>query len=882
MKNRMDGKPDFFAFISHKKSDSRFALKLQRFIESYHLPTEIRRQAKLTERRLYPLCSYEVDFSPNPLYQEMQNKLQNSKYLILLCSEELIKNDPKYVNFEIRTFIECRKAEGVDPCTRIIPIVLSGKYGSEEHECCPEALKELGDSGPIALDRKSYKNDRELFLHVISGMLDINYAVLENRDKKRQRVKKWIAGIAAAVCLMSGALLGEYYIPRERHYLDFVLKDGIPEGIRPLSRSEYTHTKGHYVITEQMHRIQSLEYVNAFGCRIDHADTTAYADRPSAYIFSYTSEGLSSVRYENKAGAPYFILQYSAGSRDSADFRDPYNPAEAYFLGSGFTADPAMMLPDYNEAAHGDISRFRYEYSPEGYVTKIVFCADSTGRLAQDNAVYGLEYERDEAGRVVRTYFLDSLGARRTNADGIWCQQIRYDDRDDLTEQKFIGRDGALTANSDGIFHCVQEYNDQHNLICTSFFDADGKLVLVPSYGAAVQRMQVDERGNPVRIDLLDENGQPAGTEDYCAVAFTYDENGFMSGRTYLNDAGQPVADSNQLYAEIRMENDAKGSVLSCTYFGSDGTPVNNANGFAGEMVEYDGAGRKTKSNYYGADGLPADYCGYGYAAEVLVYDERGREICQSYFGADGKPVDITGPIFGYGYHKVETVYDYGAFTKLSQTFYNAAGEPVNSLSQSFGETYARTVAYIQNGKITSAEYFRADGSLYSALEVTTEYTAQSEMTEKTVSKDGSGSIVNTYTRYFRINGTPKQEDNCEYGEDGRLLGEQTLLYRENGSCQEKVLVEYDEHGRKASEYTVAYDEDGFVLSENYSTFTAEGTRNAEIRAAFHDDGTKTTETLLYGETGSILYRSVKREDGAGNVIESSETYYDKDGRVIG
>ena len=37
------GKAQYFAFISHKSSDSKFSLRLQKFIESYNLPVEVRR-----------------------------------------------------------------------------------------------------------------------------------------------------------------------------------------------------------------------------------------------------------------------------------------------------------------------------------------------------------------------------------------------------------------------------------------------------------------------------------------------------------------------------------------------------------------------------------------------------------------------------------------------------------------------------------------------------------------------------------------------------------------------------------------------------------------------------------------------------------------------
>ena len=84
------GKAHYYAFISHKSTDEKFALKLQRFIETYDLPAHIRQMTDPSVRRLSPICSYEVDFSSSPLLDEMRGKLERSDYLILICSEELL------------------------------------------------------------------------------------------------------------------------------------------------------------------------------------------------------------------------------------------------------------------------------------------------------------------------------------------------------------------------------------------------------------------------------------------------------------------------------------------------------------------------------------------------------------------------------------------------------------------------------------------------------------------------------------------------------------------------------------------------------------------------------------------------------------------------
>lgn len=908
MKHSIDGKATYYAFISHKSADARFALKLQRFIELYNLPTEVQRKANISQKRLTPICSYEIDFSSNPLMDEMRDKLKRSKYLILLCSKELLQTGTKYVNYEIRTFIECKKEEGIDPLTRIIPIIVSGEFGSGEDDCCPEALKELGDNAPIALDRKKYKNDRELFLHAISGMLDIDYAVLENRDKKRQRRKKMILGASLAGLLTGCALLGEYYIPRQYHYLDFVLKNGIPEGIHQLSPGEYKSMEGHYVVTRQMHKIRSLEYVDAYGRRIDHQTTITNCDRPAAYIFDYTSSGLSSVTYENKFGVPYFIMQYSADTLTSVDFKDPYDPAEAYFLGSCYESDPAKMLADYNTDAHSNISRFEYEYTPEGYIKKVTFCADTTGRLAQDNGVYGFEYVLDTKGRVIETYFLDAQGECRLNSEGLYCRKFTYDEQDDFVEWKNYGRNEILTANAEGITHAVSDY-DGHNLIRGSFYDEKGDPVYVESYGAASQVRHLDHRGKLILGELLDEQGQPMYAGDYCTMAFTYDHNGFRESRTYLNAEGKAVVDTAVNYATVQWINDQNGNPIETTFYDADGNLIDNAFGYARETIEYDENGKEIKNSYFLADGKPADYRGYGYSTKITAYDERGRETSTGYFGMENDPVEIAGPADGYGYHKLETVYDYGAFTKITQTYYGADGEPVNVFSRALGELYSQSVIYFQDGAITYSANYCSDGSVYGdIIERKIDRTAKSETVETYLYTDVDGNVSQETINHYSINGAEMKTMTYVYGINGNVASEYTIIYHDNGRRKEAYSTEYSEEGNVIHNFVHEYDEDGRETSavmvtpddpEAYTNKTEyvyapdgamqeeksvildiEGTIIFTYDTVYHPDGTKKSTKSASYEGGRITIQVLTEYEN--DLPSASKTFiYDENGNVV-
>lgn len=874
------GKAEYYAFISHKSIDAKFALKLQKFIESYNLPPNIRRMANLQKKRLSPICSYEVDFSSHPLLDEMQGKLDRSSNLILICSEELIKSGTKYVNYEIRTFIECKRKEGIDPLTRIIPIIVSGEFGSAEHECCPEALAELGDNCPIALDRRNYKNDRELFLYVIASLLGIDYAVIRDRDKKRQRTRKTVLGIAAAALLTLSIGLAEYFIPRESHYIDFVMKNGLPEGIGPLTQQECRQASGHYVITQQKHKVQSLEYVNAYGNRIDHDGTIHRGDRPSAYIFEYTGNGLSAVTYENRFGTPYFVLQYAGNSRSAADLRNPYDSEEAFYIGSGYEKDPAMLLADVNMTAHSDISRFRYEYSPEGYVTKVFFCADSTGRLAQDNAVYGFEYTLDEKGRILETYFLDAIGERRLNSEGIYCREFAYDQQDNLSQLRNYGKYREPVANADGIVRCDFSYNDFHNFLGYTFYDGAGSPMFVAAYGSATQKQHVDDRGNRTLVELLDENGEFCKDLEYCVMAFTYDENGYLAGRTYQNQEGNPVLSLSQNYAEIRYTNDGSGNPIETAFYDDQGKLINNAYGYARETTVYNPMGNAVSRDYFNADGMPADYRGYGYSSVKTVYDERGREVSVSYFDQQGNPVNILGPIFAFGYHRLETVYEYGAHTKQTLTYYDAAGNPVN-MHSSLGEEYACSVVYIQNGEITHMANYRADGSVYGdIMESETTRSPQAEPITTYRYRDAQETLRKEIVMYYGINGVQKRQTETVFDENSGISSTREVLYHENGERQMEKLTQYGTDGSILSEYIREYDPQGIVYRETLTDPSNPDSAIYTVDSQYSEDGRLTAEQhVTLREDGSIasVIDYTFGSDGSKETV--SGTFYNTDGQ---
>ncbi|MBQ4066517.1 MAG: TIR domain-containing protein [Clostridia bacterium] len=856
----------FVAFISHKGADSKFALKIQKFIESYNLPVSVRKRTG-SKRRLTPLCAYEVDFSSNPLYEEMEKKLSQSQYLILICSEAIFKSDPKYVNFEIETFIRLKEAEGVDPATRIIPIVLDdGTRPATSY--LPEPFRALGEKAPIALRKSQYKSERELFLHVISSLLKIDYAVLRDRDSKRRIFRAAAtAGIATAVAALS-ILLGLHFIPRDYHYHDFVMKNGIPVGIDKLSRSEYEKSASHYVITKKEGRVIELSHVDSYGNLKDHSATGIYSDRPARYSFEYTTDrSLSAVTYYNKFDIPYFTLQYSGEKLAAADLKHPKAGESSYLIPSGYEADGSALFTDINESARTGISRFKYEYNDEGYVTRITFHADSSDRLAHDSSVFGFEFELDELGRVEKQYFLDADYNRRPNSQGIYYKDFKFDSSNDMVELSYYGIDGELICNSDGFACAERTFDSNHNTVKTVFTDENGDITVSETYGGAIQEFEYDERGLTVSISVFDENGDPSDILPYCTVVNTYNQNGLISSRTYADEDGDPVMVDDVNYAVLTYEYDENGFVIKNEFLDDDGELCDNIAGYAIELTEYNSYGQPLKITYLDSDEDPADYYGHGFSSVKYEYDELGRLTHEAYFDEDEEPTDLKGPEGAHGFHAITIDYGYGLYTEMTTEYLDKKGKPTNYLSTNDFENYSRSEIFYQNGYVSALTNYDKDGNIYGDyIEFDTEYTAKSQLIETSSTYSSDGVLLIRHITTYDIRGVISEKVSTQY-ENGNLVFKSVFKYHSSGLIESITSTTYTEDGEVATESTNYYNDSGLISHAYFTDYGPDNYPYGEIEYSYDDQNTLLKKTSTY-------YTEID-----GGIIGSvTEDVYNKDG----
>lgn len=195
----------YFAFLSFQSSDAKEALRMQHALETYRLPYTVSRKHGIP-RKLGQCFCYLTDISlREELMHELEARLAESKYLIILCSPRSAKST--FVNGGIERFIELGRRD------RIIPLIVEGipYSGNPETECYPEALRRHfpKSSNPfedhqilgVNLHEEGVSARRarqRAVVMVMARMLGLNFEDLWRRELKRRKQR-----MAMIVCTIS-------------------------------------------------------------------------------------------------------------------------------------------------------------------------------------------------------------------------------------------------------------------------------------------------------------------------------------------------------------------------------------------------------------------------------------------------------------------------------------------------------------------------------------------------------------------------------------------------------------------------------------------------------------------------------------------------------
>lgn len=196
----MNEQYQFFAFISYKREDKKWAKWLQHRLEHYKLPLSIRKKNINIPRHIRPIFRDQSELSSGPLVDSITNGLNSSKYLIVICSPNSAKSP--WVCKEVQHFIDT----GRQNC--IIPFIIDGEPHSsdQDKECYPKSLlAQTGENEILGINAKEDGRDAAM-IKVISHMLGLDFDSLWQRNKKEKRRKnaiRLIASVSIALFLLA-------------------------------------------------------------------------------------------------------------------------------------------------------------------------------------------------------------------------------------------------------------------------------------------------------------------------------------------------------------------------------------------------------------------------------------------------------------------------------------------------------------------------------------------------------------------------------------------------------------------------------------------------------------------------------------------------------
>ena len=178
----MRGTKEYYAFISYKREDEKWAKWLQHKLEYYRFPTNLNGRPDLP-KYIRPTFRDVTDLNPGLLSEEINKALRGSEWLIVICSPRSAKSP--WVCKEAQTFIELGRAD------HIIPFVIEGKpFSNDATECYPKALLNLlGCNELLAANINEMGRDAAA-IKVIARMFDIRFDILWQRHRREENAQK--------------------------------------------------------------------------------------------------------------------------------------------------------------------------------------------------------------------------------------------------------------------------------------------------------------------------------------------------------------------------------------------------------------------------------------------------------------------------------------------------------------------------------------------------------------------------------------------------------------------------------------------------------------------------------------------------------------------
>lgn len=172
----MEQPKEYYAFISYKREDEKWAKWLLNHLENYRIPKALRNRDTIPQY-IRPIFMQSSDIALGALHETTRETLRCSKCLIVICSPQSARSE--WVNKEIQTFLELGRE------AYIIPFIVDGIPHSEEtnKECLPLSLLNQPNDYPI-INVNEVGPEAALEI-VIARLLNVCFDVVVSQNSKK-------------------------------------------------------------------------------------------------------------------------------------------------------------------------------------------------------------------------------------------------------------------------------------------------------------------------------------------------------------------------------------------------------------------------------------------------------------------------------------------------------------------------------------------------------------------------------------------------------------------------------------------------------------------------------------------------------------------------
>lgn len=196
----------YFAFISYNSKDTAWGKRLQKKLEHYKLPATLCSEKGWARTPIRPVFFAPTDIQPGTLSEELKERLNASRYLIVICSPNSAQS--KWVGEEIAYFHSIGREKN------ILFFIVDGSpnSGDSKTECFNPIIKELNIPEILGanINEKIYRypwlNKERAYVQLVSKLLEVEYDSIWQRHKRILTHK--ITGTIICIISVLGLLLG--------------------------------------------------------------------------------------------------------------------------------------------------------------------------------------------------------------------------------------------------------------------------------------------------------------------------------------------------------------------------------------------------------------------------------------------------------------------------------------------------------------------------------------------------------------------------------------------------------------------------------------------------------------------------------------------------